>query len=142
MSRADRVSVVILFAVMFCLFAVLPFAAHAATNGIPKQIVPEECKNPSGCGCAQLVQLAQNILGTGIYIAVVLSAVLFAWAGLKYLTNAANPEQKSQAKEVIRNVVIGLVIILASWLVVDTLLKTLQVNLKGAGVWNSICGNT
>ena len=136
MSRAEKVSVAILLSFVLFLFIALP-AAHA--QGIPKQIVPETCTGPT-CDCGDLVKLASNILNTGIYIAVILSAILFAWAGIQYVTNAANPEGKNRAKEVLRNVIIGLVVILAAWLIVDTLMKTLQVKLQGTGAWNAICG--
>ena len=136
MSRADKLSVVILLSVVMLLFVALPIA-HA--QGIPKQIVPETCTGPT-CDCGDLVKLASNILNTGIYIAVILSAVLFAWAGFGYLSNATNPEKKNHAKDILRNVIVGLVIILAAWLIVDTLLKTLQVKLQNTGVWNAICG--
>lgn len=105
--------------------------------GIPT-IVPSECNGPGGCKdvCA-LAVLAQNILNAAIYLAVIVSAVLFAWAGFLYLTNVANSGQHSRAIEVFTNVFIGLVIILAGWLVVDVIMRTLV----GAPVlpWNAIC---
>lgn len=136
MSRTDKISVTILLTIAFSLLVALPIA-HA--QGIPTQIVPKGCTGVN-CNCDHLVELAQNILGTGIYIAVILSAVLFAWAGFKYLTTAYSAEQKNQAKEVLKNVVIGLVIILASWLIVDTLIKELLGKATDSGVWGAICG--
>jgi hypothetical protein len=126
-------AVVFLLCVAAC-GAYLPVIADA--QGIPKQIVPETCTGPN-CDCGDLVQLASNILNTGIYIAIVLSAILFAWAGFQYLTNAANAEGKGHAKELIKNVIIGLVVILAAWLIVNTLMETLQVKLQGTFVARS-----
>ena len=91
----------------------------------------------AACTVCDLAQLAQNILNAGIYLAVILSAVLFAWAGFLYLTNVGNSGGVSKAKEVFGNVAIGLVIILASWLVVDIVMRTFV----GASVlpWNTLC---
>jgi TRAP-type C4-dicarboxylate transport system permease small subunit len=103
-------------------------------------VVPDNCRDNVVGGCksiCDLAQLAQNVLNDAIYIAVFLSAVLFAWAGFKYLTNVANSGEVSRAKEIFVNVAVGLVIILAGWLVVDVLMRTLV----GASVlpWNKIC---
>ena len=109
-----------------------------AAGGPPGQIVPKECNDPRTCGCAQLVQLAQNILNTGIYIAVVLSAILFAWAGFKYL-NAGSSGAQTEAKTLLWNVTIGLVLILVAWGIVDTIIKTIAPGSGGAGwIWNQL----
>ena len=117
----------------------LPAMVLAQANLLPGQIVPQECNEGLG-GCKDvctLAKVADNVLKTGIYIAVFLSAVLFAWAGFKYLTNVANSGEVSKAKEIFMNVAIGLIIILAGWLVIDTLMRTLMGS--DFGPWNKIC---
>jgi hypothetical protein len=102
-------------------------------------IVPQDCNGTGGCqSVCEIAQLAQNVLNDAIYMAIFLSAVLFAWAGFLYLTNAANSGQHTRAVEVFKNVAIGLLIILAGWIVVDTIMKTL-VNIGQFGPWNRIC---
>jgi hypothetical protein len=122
-------------AIALSLFA-FPILAFAA--GLPGQIVPASCSGPGGCqSICDIASLAQNLLNTGIYIAVFLSAVLFAWAGWEAVTAGGSAEKVGHAKGIFGNVVIGLVIILAGWLVVDTLMKTLT---KGDfGPWNNVC---
>ena len=125
------------FAVVVVATAFVPAMTLAAGGGLTT-LVPSDCNGDGGCqSLCDLAQLANNILNDAIYIAVFLSAVLFAWAGLKYLTNVANPGEVSKAKAIFTNVGIGLVIILASWLVIDTVMRTLV----GSSVlpWNSIC---
>jgi hypothetical protein len=101
--------------------------------GIPAQIVP--C-NGVDCTVCHLATLAQNLLNAGIFIFVFIAAMLFAYAGFLYLTNEAIGKQQ-QAKKIFGNVAIGLIILLSSWLVVDTLMKTV---LGGSfGPWNDIC---
>ena len=131
-----RVGVLVVLCILLAI-AFLPLFSHA--QGIPKQIVPETCTGVN-CSCDDLVKLASNVLNYGIFISVFMSALLFAWAGFRYLTQVASPEGKNQAKEILRNVVIGLVMIIAAWLIVDTLLKTLQKNVQGNGMWSALCG--
>ena len=129
---------------MATLFTVIFFIAPSialAANTLPGQIVPCDGTSINGgteCTVCHIATIAQNVLNTGIYIAVFLSAMLFAWAGWLYLTSAAGSEI-SRAKSIFFNVVVGLVIILAGWLVVDTLMRTLVGNGGSFGPWNKIC---
>lgn len=104
-----------------------------AQGGLPKKIVP--C-NGIDCTVCDLALLAQNIINTSIFMMVFISALLFAYAGLLYLTSAVE-DKVSHAKSIFRNVALGLVVMLAAWLVVDTLMKSV---LGGNfGPWNDIC---
>jgi len=125
------------FAAVLMLVLIIAPTLASASLGIPT-IVPSDCNQPGGCSSiCSLAQLAQNVLNAAIYLAVVLSAVLFAWAGFLYLTNVANSGQHERAVTVFTNVAIGLVIIVAGWLVVDILMRTFV----GASVlpWNALC---
>ena len=128
----------LVFAVLVLAFLAIPVATHAAT--LPGAIVPENCSGADAatkCGVCDVAQLAQNILNTAIYLSVFLSAVLFAWAGWESVTAGGNAEKVGHARSIFTNVVIGLVIMLAGWLVVDTLMKTLT---NGSfGPWNKVC---
>ena len=118
----------------YLLVVAFPFAVFAQNGGLPSRIVP--C-NGVDCNVCHLAKLAQNLINTGIFITIFLSAVLFAYAGFLYLTDAANPGQQSQAKKIFSHVAIGLAILLAAWLVVDTLMKSV---LGGSfGPWNDVC---
>ena len=135
-QRENRVAPV-LFVVVF--LTIVPFFAFAQ---IIPTIVPEDCRGADAaqnCGICDLAQLAQNVLNAGIYIAIFLSAVLFAWAGWKYVTAGGNVGKATQAREIFTNVLVGLIIILAGWLVVDTLMKTLVKEDGGFGPWSPVC---
>jgi hypothetical protein len=123
------------FPIVALLTAVFLFApVFALGAGMPTQIVT--CSGPN-CSVCDLANLAQNVLNTAIYLAVFLSAVLFAWAGWEALTAAGSAEKVGHARTIFGNVVLGLVIILAGWLVIDTLMKTMT---NGSfGPWNKIC---
>lgn len=120
---------------------IAPSVLFAQGKGLPERIVP--CNGAvagnglPACGCEQLIILAQNLINTGIFIAVFLCAMLFAYAGWQYMTQETIGGH-NHAREMFTNVAIGLIIILAAWLVVDTLMRSLLANEKGI-VWNNIC---
>jgi hypothetical protein len=123
-----------MFLVVLLLLVIAPSLAFAA--GLPTQIVPTDCTGAGGCqSVCDIATLAQNLLNAGIFIAVFLCAILFAWAGWKYLTAGGNPGEINAAKSIFLNVAVGLIIILAAWLLVDTLIHVLTT----IGPWNSVC---
>lgn len=122
---------------MIVVFVILVLPLYVgAQSGLPKQIVPDTCNEPGGCqSICDIVKLAQNVLNFGIFMAVVLSAILFAYAGWKLLTAGGNTEVYAQGKRVFGNVLIGLIIILVGWIVVDTLMRAMTGSgLTGGGI--------
>lgn len=109
-------------------------------QGIPT-IVPENCRGSAATTCkiCDIAQLAQNTINAGIYIAVFLSAILFAYAGWKYITAGGDPGQAGDAKKIFWTVGVGLVLILGAWLVVDVIMKMLVNESAIFGPWNEIC---
>jgi hypothetical protein len=124
---------------MLALSLGLPGAALAA--GMPDRIVPCDGVGQRPCTCADLTAVAQNIINTSIFVAIFLSAILIAWAGWKMISSKSmgSGEGVSQGKEVLSNVIIGLVIIIAAWLIVDTIVKTITSSGTAQQVWNTIC---
>ena len=119
------------FAVLL-LFLCAPLVIHA--DDLIPTIVPCDGVN---CTICHLADLAQNLVNAGIFISVFMSAILFAYAGWMYLSNEAVGEVE-RAKKIFLDVVLGLVLILGAWIVVDTLMHAL---LRGSfGPWNSVCG--
>lgn len=105
--------------IFVCVFPVL---ASAAT---PSGLVV--CGNSptaaTECGFVELITEVQVVLDFLIFkIAAPLAALMFAYAGFLYVTNAGNESQIKQAHEIFWNVFIGLVIALAAWLVVSSIL--------------------
>ena len=98
-----------------------------------------DSKTQKACTVCDIAKLAQNVLTTGIYIAVFLSAILFVWAGGLYLTSAANPSGVTKARSLFFNVFVGLLIILGAWVVIDTLMRVLVGSPHQIGPWFSIC---
>ncbi|QSH39631.1 hypothetical protein JXR01_01290 [Candidatus Kaiserbacteria bacterium] len=85
-------------------------------------IVP--CNGPD-CDWGSLVTLGQNILNLIVSIAVISSAVMFAYAGWLFFSDTGNASNVEKGKKIFGAVVIGLIIVLVAWLVVNTILVTL-----------------
>lgn len=129
-----RTQVITLGTAFLAWLIALPVSAQV--RGVPEQIVPSTCNGPD-CSLCDLAVLIQNIINFMVYLGVIGSALLFAYAGWLWLTSAERHEVRSQAKKVFTNVAIGLVIVLSGWIIVDTLLKN---TLGGRiGPWNQLC---
>ncbi len=114
----------------------LPLFAHA--TGIPYfgPVVPS---NAATCaaGWQSLIQLINNAVAVGITIVLLFIApIMIAYAGFLYVVNPVNPSGRSQANKMMLNVVTGIVISLAAWLIVDAVLTTLT-NQGGLNVWTA-----
>ncbi|HEX2792636.1 MAG TPA: pilin [Candidatus Paceibacterota bacterium] len=112
----------------FSLFALAPMPAAAAAN-LPIlnpdfAIVPEACK-ACPCGFGGALQLVQNVVNAGVALAIVVVVIVIAWAGITFMLTPTNPENRTKARQMLTNAVIGLVILLSAWLVVDSVMKLL-----------------
>lgn len=131
-NRFGAITIVVL-TIMFLFSPVMVLG-----QGLPSQIVPESCNQPGGCqNICDVALLAQNVLNTGIFLAIFLSAFLFAYAGWEAVTAGGNTEKFNAARRVFTNVAIGLVVILAGWIIIDTLMKS--VTNAQFGPWNKVC---
>ena len=123
------------------LLFVVTIAPSIAFGQIPT-LVPDACRDGSAateCGICQIGQLAQNVLNAGIYIAVALSALLFAYAGWEYITAGGDTGKAANARKIFWTVGVGLVLILSAWLIVDVIMKVFIKNGALLGPWNAIC---
>ncbi|RJQ34699.1 hypothetical protein C4568_02125 [Candidatus Parcubacteria bacterium] len=112
-------------------------------QSFPGAIVPPACAGPDAatkCNLCQLTQLARNLLNFAIFLAIVISAVLFAWAGMRYMTAQGDPGTIKVARQTLLNVFLGLLLILCAWLVINTLMGFMvKTDFKGLLPWNSLC---
>ncbi len=122
------------FAVIFIL--VIPAITLAQTGGI----VP--CNGPE-CQACHFVQLGQNLLKWFIGIMATVIAVVVAIGGLKMVMAGGNPGEISKAREMMTNALIGFVILLSAWLIIDTVMKLVanpgaEAGGVKLGVWHTI----
>ena len=110
-----------------------------AQSALSQPLVPPECNGIGGCkSVCQIATTAKNVLNFAVYAMVFFSAVMFAWAGWEALTAGGSVEQYTRAKRIFGHVLIGLIIILASWTLIDTLMRTF-ISDQADWPWNKIC---
>lgn len=94
------------------------------------------------CDVCDFQRLLQRVLSFLIGIMTAVAALLFANAGVLYVTSPANAAAVSKAHRLFMNTLVGVLIILAAYLLIDFGMKSLLPGTDGdinsAGPWNTI----
>jgi len=77
------------------------------------------------CSACHLVNMANGIIVWIIGFLVLMFAVLMVVAGFGLVTSGGNPSAKTAAKDKFVNALIGLLIVLSAWLLIDTIIRGL-----------------
>jgi hypothetical protein len=88
------------------------------------------------CQACDFITLATRIIKFLISIMAMLCAIVVAVAGFKIVTSGGEAGAITEARAMITNVVIGFVILLTAWLIVDTVIKLFIGG--NYGPWNNI----
>lgn len=127
------VSLLSILTVVLMLLAILPTPAFAQDSA---PFVT--CSGPD-CNICKLVESVSNIISFTIALAVILATIILAYGGFKLVFSKGDPGAISQAKTFLINTVIGVILILAAWTLVDTLMKVLvRDDINNFGAWNKI----
>lgn len=104
-------------------------------------LVPE-CggEGQPACQACYAVELVNNVVSWLVMILGVIAAILIVMAGTRLVTSGGNSSAKEAAKSSMTNLIIGYLIVLSAWLVMDYGLRALLVEGGSArfGVWNQI----
>jgi len=131
----------IILASIFLIFLILliPSIAQAQYNpdlGIWENIT---CSG-ADCQYCHFIQGINVVIAWFIYTGAILSAIGFAWAGSIYMTQGDSSGGREKAKAIFIKILTGFVILLASFLIVDLIMKSLlseEFN-SDFGPWNAI----
>lgn len=116
----------VLFLIIFFSISSIAFAKGLIPDCNTK-IGPHGFTDP--CGFGQIMALINKVINfLLIDLVMPLSAIIFAYCGWLFITSGDNSGKRTQAKGILFNVLIGLVIALASWLIVKTILVGLGYN--------------
>ena len=98
----------------------LPVFAYAAMEIVP-------CGNPGqpDCDFNQLLKLGNNVIRFCIITGTSVFSIMFMYAGFEYLTAMGDTGKISKAHTYFWNAIIGFVIMLSAWLLVDFILTVL-----------------
>lgn len=104
--------------VLFFGWAAFPLITFAQAGGL----VP--CSGPD-CTTAHVSAFANGLIAWLISMLGVIAVIMLVYAGFRMVVSRGDVGEWGKAKEMFTNVIIGIIIILAAWLVIDTILKGL-----------------
>ncbi|MES2223855.1 MAG: hypothetical protein V4469_02890 [Patescibacteria group bacterium] len=87
-------------------------------------------KNAQGveeCGWSDFIKLINRIMKFAVFISASVGVLMFAYAGFLYLTAFGEMGKVEQAHKIFSTTITGIIIIMLAWLIVATILKTLEV---------------
>lgn len=124
------------------LFSFLIVATPAQAANLPLfnpdfTIVPEACHS-CPCSFAGTLQLVQNVMNVMIAFGVLIIILVIVTAGFQFLMSASNPHGRENAKSTFVKAIIGFLVVISAWLVVDFIMKTLYNDEGVFGPWNEI----
>lgn len=127
--------------VLTILFLTIPAGFSAAQS---PSLVPCGTTNTPPCQPCHFVVLLIRLINFGMkYLAIPLSILMFIWAGFVYAFSGGSPARIEAGKTILKNTVIGLLIVFLAYFAVDTAIKALSGSFQkdgfiGAfGPWNS-----
>jgi len=126
----------LIFLTLFIIFGL--FLEVSADGLIPDASGSSQCtaagRSATECGDYEVndfmilaLKISQWILG----IVGTLTLVMFIYGGFMFLISAGSNEKVSQAKKIIVAAVVGLIIVFASWLIINFVFKTMGLNWQG-----------
>ncbi|MEY3784381.1 MAG: hypothetical protein RLZZ230_703 [Candidatus Parcubacteria bacterium] len=120
------------YLILSALLLVVPIIAMA------KGLVP--CGGPGEpvCQLCYFVDQVNLIVKWLVGILTVVFAIIFVSSGLKLVTSTGNAAEMKATKDRITNAIIGLVIVMAAWLLIDFVMKSLVNQDAYGGPWNSV----
>jgi hypothetical protein len=115
----------------------LPSLTHAAIPFFGPIIPAAQASCPAGW--ALVMTVINNIISLLITLLIVFIAPLtIAWAGFLYVVNPVDPSGKSKAKSILIHTVVGLVVALAGWLIVDFVMAVLYNKDATGKTWSTL----
>jgi len=88
--------------------------------------------NPDGtgrmCGLGDIIKLIQRIIEYIFILVLPIVAIVFVYVGFLYITSGGDTGKHTKAKQAMTNLGIGILVVLAAWLIVKSILTTLGVD--------------
>jgi hypothetical protein len=127
LQKITKHHALIIFSVIVLAVLVLPNSTLAAGQILPK------CADNGSCQLCDIIQTALNIFKLLLGILGAAALLMFIWHGISILTSAGNTEKVSSGFKGMGNTLIGILLILGSWLIVNTVVAVATGNFGTAG---------
>lgn len=85
------------------------------------------------CGVEEIIQTMINVTRLILGVMGSVALLMFTYGGLKFILSAGNSDRVSQAKTILTNAVIGLILILGAWSIVNLIVITASLGRGGLG---------
>lgn len=79
--------------------------------------------NGSDCELSDLYQLGYKVINFGLDFAAIIAVVSILWGGILIMTAGGSEGRLTQGKAAITAAVVGLLIVLGAWLIINTLIS-------------------
>lgn len=112
--------------VVVCVFGAVLFLSFFVPQSVEAQgwFQAAGCSGPD-CQLCNLVNVGNEIIKWLIGVLFVVFAVIMVVAGFKLVMSGGNPAAKQAAKNHFINAIVGFIIVLAAWIIIDTLMRAL-----------------
>ncbi len=114
---------IIIFVAAGAAYCVRPATAASDTGFLPDCDMSSEGSRP--CGLNDFLLLGVNLINYMLGISGSLALLFFVWGGFKMLTAGGNSEGVEKGKSAISSAAVGILIVLASWMIVNAVYTTL-----------------
>lgn len=101
------------------------FLKEGIGGGLCKGVVESGGKLSLGCKLCDLIVYADRLIKFMAYFALAAAAIFFLYAGYLTMYGGYSSESLTLAKNVARGTVVGLLIVLTSWIVINTIFQKL-----------------
>jgi len=126
----------VIFTIVACVG--IPIQAQAATADFFGPLISDACTCPGvhapSFGC--VLDTIQRAMNLGISLSILIAVLVLTYAGILFLLSPTNPESKTKARTILTNGVVGFIIVIAAWLIVDFVMKLFYGGQFGP--WNQI----
>lgn len=104
------------FSIIISALFSIPTLIYAATLA---PIIPQVSQKPCPFGYGALLVVVHNILNDAVVFASMFAVLLITYAGFLFVFNSTSPEMVSKGRKILMSTIIGFVIVLSAWLIVN-----------------------
>ena len=128
------ISILIIIA-LFGLFGSVVSAQTTTASSTSDLTGLVHCDNSTAhpCNFNALMELINTVIKFLLFdLALPIAAIMCAYAGFKLVISAGNSEERTSAKKIFTSAILGFIIAIAAWLIIETVLSIL--GYKGAWI--------
>ena len=106
----------------------------------PAGLVPcgDSDTGESLCQTCDIYRLVENVFGWIFGLAAVVAAIIIVVGGMRMVTSAGNQMAKADARKWIGSAVVGFVLIMSAWILVELLIGVLYGSDEPGSIWEPL----